>query len=639
MKSFFILFVILFLEVFPGYAFQNGVDSDVMDPQVWRVEIEGNKTFSDLVIKQIIATESPTTWEKMTFWKRGGHEFNDLEIQRDVIRIRRYYERRGFPNVQVRRKVETGKKSWRRIVRFIIDENSPVTITRLDYQFKTTEENREYITSSRAYRQARSDHSFQLNQRYQTIREPDIIGMFNNALKNLGYAFADVNILAEVDSLQTTASVTIELMPGPVTYFDQVNVTGVETVSENYIIREADIDRGEKFSQNKLEQAQREIFNHHLFRFATINVPEQEHDSTLAVDINLREYPLRSIQVLGGVGTEDLLRGQVSWTHRNLFHRGHRLTATARASFIEQSLNLDYLLPYTFNTKSSVVISPFAQHVLERRIYELFHGGVTNSFIYRYRQDLTGTVSYQFTRNLELSEQFDEALPDTTFEYNLSSFQLSGYYSPGFTSREQQGWVVQPYLEFSGLFGGAAFSFQKFSLDVRRFTKLTNSTTLATRMQLGGIGSVKQDSLPQNIRFYLGGTSSVRGWGRNELGPKRARFDSTDAFYAYAPIGGQAQFGFNAEIRQNLDPFIKGFGMTVFLDGGQVWRRLYDLQSRPMQFSVGGGLRYQSPIGPIRVDIGYKLNPTDEDLNIYQGTDYGGRFDRFGIHFSVGQAF
>ncbi|MFH5831497.1 outer membrane protein assembly factor [Halalkalibaculum sp. DA3122] len=631
----------MFFSASAVFAFQDEADpgADVMDPQVWAVEIDGNKTFSDIVIKQIIATEGPTTWEKISFWKRGGHEVNEEEILRDVIRIRRYYERRGFPGVRVRHQIETGKKDWKRVVRYVIEENTPITIREVDYRVVAEDREREYITSSRSYRQARQRHEFQPGRRYQTIREPEIIGMFTDLLKNLGFAFADVNIIANVDSLQTAASVTIELVPGPETYFDEINVTGNKTVSENYVVREAALKKTERFSQDQLQQAQREIFNHHLFRFATINVPEQQHDSTLRVDINLREYPLRSVQFLGGVGTEDLLRGQASWTHRNLFHRGHRFTATGRASFIEQSLNLDYLLPYIFNTKSSMVFSPFAQHILERRIYELFHGGITNSFIYRYREDLTGTASYQFTRNLELSEQFDEALPDTSFEYDLSSFQLSGYYSPGFTSRGQQGWVVQPYAEFSGLFGGAAFSFQKFSVDLRRFTRISSSTTLATRLQLGGISNVAQDSLPQNIRYYLGGTSSIRGWGRNELGPKRARFDSTGAFQGYAPTGGQAQLGFNLEIRQQLNTFINGFGIAVFVDGGQVWRRMSTVGDRPIQFALGGGLRYSSPIGPIRIDVGYKLNPTDEDLNLYGGTDYGNNFDRIGIHFSVGQAF
>ncbi len=93
------------------------------------------------------------------------------------------------------------------------------------------------------------------------------------------------------------------------------------------------------------------------------------------------------------------------------------------------------------------------------------------------------------------------------------------------------------------------------------------------------------------------------------------------------------------EIRQELNFILDGLGFAVFLDGGQVWEKVSNFGIENMQFGTGGGLRYQSPIGPVRVDIGYKINPTDEDLNIYNGQDFGSEWDRFGIHFSIGQAF
>lgn len=608
------------------------------EDQVWKVEIEGNITFSDLVIKQIIATEAPTFLEKLAFWSRSGHEVNELEIRRDVVRIERYYQRRGFANIRVNSRIEQGEKEWKKRVIFLIDENAPITIQDIGYVYNTSQHYREYITESSIYRRAEQRHDFQPGNRYQRIREPDVIGIFTDALKNLGFAHASVDLQVEIDSARSSAGIGIYLNPGPLTYIEEVRVQGTETIPEGYVVREAGLKKGDRYRLDKLQEAQREIFNHHLFRFATISVPDQEEDTTLNLDISIRENPLRSVQARAGVGTEDIVRGQLSWTHRNVFYKGHRFTATGRASFIEQSVNMDYLIPYVFNTRSSVVFSPFIQHILERDIYELFHGGITNSFIYQYRQNLTGTASYQFTRNLELSEQIDEALPDTTFEYNLSSFQFSGYYSPGFT-REQEGWVIQPYAEFSGLFGAASFSFRKFSADIRRFTRISPSTILATRIHGGTIMNVAQDSLPQNIRYYLGGTSSVRGWSRNQLGPKRVVNDSTGTFERFAPVGGRAFFGFNAEIRQELNSFIRGFGIALFVDGGQVWSDPGMLDERPIQFGVGGGLRYRSPIGPVRVDLGYKVNPTDQDLNIYQGQDYGNRYSRLGIHFSVGQAF
>jgi outer membrane protein insertion porin family len=113
----------------------------------------------------------------------------------------------------------------------------------------------------------------------------------------------------------------------------------------------------------------------------------------------------------------------------------------------------------------------------------------------------------------------------------------------------------------------------------------------------------------------------------------------SSGFIRYVPLGGRAKFGFNIEIRQDLSFLIKGIGVAFFLDGGQVWRSVDGLGSRPIQFGIGGGIRYQSPIGPIRVDIGYKLNPTNEDLNFYNGQNFGSAWDRIGIHFSIGQAF
>ena len=124
---------------------------------------------------------------------------------------------------------------------------------------------------------------------------------------------------------------------------------------------------------------------------------------------------------------------------------------------------------------------------------------------------------------------------------SISSFVLSGYYSEGY-SRGQRGWVLQPSIELSGTFGEASFKFQKLNLDVRKYTPLTSSLTLANRINGGVIFYTQPDSLPSNIRYYSGGTNSVRGWGRQQLGPKAPAFDEQGAFDSYIPLGGRATF-------------------------------------------------------------------------------------------------
>jgi outer membrane protein insertion porin family len=643
-----LLFVAALLNVNASAEAKNLVDEDKAE-QVWKLTIEGNDTFSGVLIKDQIATSAFSFLEKLKFWDRSGHQLNETEIKKDVIRIRNFYNRRGFPNVQVRYRIEDGNKSWKKHVVFIINEQAPIRINDITFTFTNEDRYREVVMQNSDFQKTRRKSEFQEGDRYEIIKKPEVVASYEQRLKNLGFAYAKVSIEAAVDTAGLAANLTIKSSPGPLTYINNIDVKGDSSSSKGYIIRESGLKKGQKFSLNALQEAQREIFNHHLFRFATLNIPEQQQDSTLDLTMRVRENELRTVKTSVGFGTEGLLRGRVSWTHRNVFDRAHQFTASARASFIEQTVNLDYIFPYVFNTKSSFVVSPFGQHLLEPS-FELFRLGVTNSLIYQYSRNLTGSVSYQFTRNAELSQRTDESLPDTTQNFNLSSIQLSGYYNQGFGRRSQNGWVVQPFAEVSGLLGSSTFEFQKLTVDVRRYIPLSKSTTLAARIETGALFAAKEDSLPTNIRFFLGGTNSVRGYGRHELGPQRVIIDSvrnddgqviadSAEFRRFVPVGGRSFFGFNFEIRQGIDQLIDGFGIAIFLDGGQVWRREPDLSLRPMQFAAGGGLRYQSPIGPVRLDVGYKLNPSDTDLKRFQGQDFGNAFDRIGIHISVGQAF
>ncbi len=637
------VFWLVLLSLIPGWAAAVDYSNIFRDPdlpQVWNVAFEGNEQYPNMVLKNQILTDNPGFWEKLKLWDRSGHELNETELKKDVIRLQNYYRRRGYVNVEVGYRIETGNKEWKRNVVFEIEENLPIRIRSVDYEFNSngnSNGNRmPEVRENAAVQRIQRQHSYQKGTRYETIKEPEVIGRFTDVFKNLGYAYADVDIQAKVDTTLLAADLTIRNNLGPKTYIDSVEVEGNETIAEQYVLRETALSHGERYSMEKIQNAQQQLFDHHMFRFATISIPEQPRDSTLSLLLRIRENEQRSVELLAGFGTDEKLRGQASWTHRNVAHRGHRLNVTARASFIEQHFTLSYLFPYVYNTKSSFVISPFGQHLLEDN-FELIRGGITNSFIYRYSRDLTASASYEYTKNQELSQQFAASLPDSTLEYDLSSFQFSGYYSQGF-GRRQEGWVIQPYAEVSGLFGMATFQFQKLTADIRRFTRLTNSTMLATRVQSGGLFNAPTDSLPNNIRFYLGGTNSVRGWNRHQLGPKRARTDST-GFLEYVPRGGRAMFGFNIEIRQELNFLINGFGIAAFLDGGQIWETFRQLETRPLQYGVGGGLRYESPIGPVRVDIGYKVNPTDDDLNRFNGRDLSSGWDRIGIHFSIGQAF
>jgi outer membrane protein insertion porin family len=611
------------------------VNAEDRDEIVWRVNFEGNETYSGMVLRDIIATDRPSFFNKI-LGRTSAYMLRENEIRRDVIRIRRYYERRGFDQVQVSYRIDERRKEWRKEVVFEIDEGEPLRIRDVQVAFDASDESEDVIRASRDFQRAISRHDHQPGNRYQSIRSSDVEGLFVRAMEESGFAYAEVDISAEIDSVNRAVSVEILNIAGPRKTFTSFEIEGDLSVDERIVERETGIRRGEIYSRSRMQSAQRELFNHHLFRFATIGIPDEPVDSTLTVSIRVREYPQRSIQTTLGFGREELLRGQLSWQHRNVNQWAHRFSTTGRASFLEQRLGVDYLIPYVFNTHSSFVSSPYVQR-RDEQAFTLFRVGFSNSLIYQYSPNLTGSLSYELTFTEERSGVPESALPDTVLNYNTGSFVISGYYGTGL-SRNEPGWVVQPSIEFSSVFSEGTYEYQKATLDIRRYTELSSTLMLAKRIQGGAIFTTEDAGLPSNIRFFSGGTNSIRGWTRQSLGPKVPIIEDSE-FKGYVPIGGRKHLNFNVELRQSLHGLIRGFGIAAFLDGGQVWRSIDDIDERPIQFGVGGGVRYDSPIGPIRVDVGYKVNPTDEDLNRFNGVDYGGSMQRIGIHFSIGQAF
>ena len=146
---------------------------------------------------------------------------------------------------------------------------------------------------------------------------------------------------------------------------------------------------------------------------------------------------------------------------------------------------------------------------------------------------------------------------------------------------------------------------------------------VASRVQIGSLRPFGDDSknVPFGKRYFLGGATSVRGWGRFEISP----------LIDGLPIGGDSLLAFSEELRTILRGNV---GAVLFFDAGNVWPESLGFKLSDLRYSVGPGLRYQTPIGPIRFDIGYQINPIHDLL-----VNGAPQTRRVRFHFSIGQAF
>jgi outer membrane protein assembly factor BamA len=187
----------------------------------------------------------------------------------------------------------------------------------------------------------------------------------------------------------------------------------------------------------------------------------------------------------------------------------------------------------------------------------------------------------------------------------------------------KKGYVASVHFETAGRWLGGDFDYREVSAEGRYFQAIGSRAVVAVRGRAGSIDSAGPDDtlVPFFKRYFLGGATNLRGWGRYEVSPLSEGL----------PIGGLTFMNFSTEVRV---PLIGKLGAVLFLDGGNVWTDSWDFNLGDLRYDAGPGLRYNTPIGPFRLDVGWQINPIP-------GLLVNGEPQKrpLRIHFSIGQAF
>ncbi len=595
-------------------------------PEVRRVTFTGNRQFSSgTLLDQMVS--KPRPW--LQFWKRG-EPYNPPTLQEDLLRIRKYYFDRGFLEMTARlERVDENTEENTVLIEIAIEEGLPTQVAEVRLTGTIPSELAPVPNLIKAL-------PLQAGQRLNKADLDQSKELLLTRLHNATYARAEIIPDTVVDHETHTAEVIFELRPGTQTTFGQITIEGEQQVKEHAIRRQLRVREGDPYNATELQESVDGIYGLGMFQAVTPHVLNlNEPGAPLDVEITVRERKPHSIQLGFGFSTVEQFRGVVQWTLRNLWGGAESLNLSAKGSSIQQAAEGRFFLPYFLAQRTSFTQTVFARNQPRLDEDPLSLGGGTLFGIQdttpRYSEFSVGTesrVRHEFSRGLsgsggvELSHHvFSDVDPDLigtgVAENNTLLIQFAELRWDASDNKlnPTRGVILRGELDHSTSALISTESFFKLLLEARHYYPLREQIILASRITVGGIKLYAgSESVPSNVRFFAGGPGSIRGYAPNRVGP----LDITGR-----PIGGDSLLAGSVELRF---PIRGDLGGVVFVDAGNVYSGspAYDLSD--LRVGMGPGIRYNTPVGPFRLDFGIALNPRTGDSF--------GRLD-----FSIGQAF
>jgi translocation and assembly module TamA len=425
-----------------------------------------------------------------------------------------------------------------------------------------------------------------------------------------------------VDHASDTMRVELALDAGAPATFGAITFRGLEAVHESYVRNRLPWVDGAPYDPVQVDKGRRALTATGLFSSVRIDHADRlEPDGSLPMTVTVEEGKFRTVAL--GVRYDSTLGagGGASWEHRNVLGGGERLRLSGDVAESGYAAGLvwrepDFLRPrYTLSYSAGYEEEQTTAYDI-RRAYT----GVALEIPFGDTIVTTGGVTLEWTPvETEAREEStgdreqDETFLLLGFPLTLIRSTTDSLLEPTRGTRAELS--VTPYTEISG--DDLTFAVVRMtpSLYLPFDPPIFRRSVLATRLSVGSIEGAKRDVVPADKRFYAGGGGSIRGYEYQRVGP----LDDDDE-----PFGGRSLLEVGTELRLRIT---ESFGIVAFFEGGNVYSSLYPDLDDVIRWGTGGGLRYYSPVGPFRLDIGTPVNGRD-------GID-----DPVQFYLSLGEAF
>jgi outer membrane protein insertion porin family len=564
--------------------------------QIKRITFLNNKRFSDEELKGVL--QETREGGPFSFVSSSGN-FKESAFRQDLQRLTYWYLDHGYVKFRYENPVVTvsDDKRWL-YISIYVEEGEQYKMGAVDFSGDLLF-SKEELTGDTSLKQG---DVFSISKRNNDIQK------LTEKYQDLGYAF--VNVIPKTAIHDDTRLVDIDYSfeKGNLVYFGEINIIGNTKTYDKVIRRELKIHEGELYSGSKLRESREKVERLGFFTpgevvFNTVS-PKGRND-ILNVDISVKERSTGTITLGAGYGSIQKLFFTATISEINLGGTGQALSLSGQysADEINRSINLGFTDPYAFDSRWSLGGDLYYVNLLIPNRYVTRKTGFDVRAGYPLSEDINGYITYKF----EGMQALDTVEPDfPPYLYLPDDGTLSSIIWSVIRDKRNnrfettEGNYQSASLETAGL--GGDKQFLKWVLNNRYYHHLTGDLVFRNSTEVGHIESLGDRPLPPSEEFFLGGPNNMKGFNFYTLGP------STTLDGAQVPLGGTFEIFSLFEMEY---PIIKEAGLkfVLFYDAGNAFTRFpRDGDPWTIRTDTGFGIRWFSPIGPLRFEWGFPIS-------------------------------
>jgi len=552
------------------------------------INLLGVRQVEEKDLRGFLATSTAGPWS----WITDSGTFKDADLERDREVVRSLYLNRGFVDVEVKEPLVslTADRRWLKVDLPVVEGESH-TVGKVTFS-GDLEFPEERLHSTAALVEGETFRSDDFRKAHQGLTD---------LYADIGYAFVEVDPRTRIDRAARTVEVEFVIHKGDLVHIGRIEVRGNTKTRDRVVRREMRLAEGDLYSGTAIQKSRRKLENLGFFEKVNLTTHRRPGTSLLDVDIEVEEKATGAFTVGAGYSSVDKIIGMASVSQRNFLGLGYQLALQGNFGSTRETYSLTFNNPRVFDSDVYAGIDLFkASRSYTDYDKDSVGGALKLGMALNEDWRIRGIYRLEEAEVKNVDADASQLLKDqlgTTVTSSLTT--LLTYDTRDNQWEPHRGTNAEGSVEWAGGPLGGDAAFLKYGLESSQYVPLWFRHVLTLHGRAGYIQALQGRTIPVYERYYLGGISSLRGFDSRSVGP--VDLASGDL------IGGDKELLFNVEYLFPLIEEAKVRGV-VFFDAGNAWDEGEQYLATPLRRSVGAGVRWFSPMGPLRLEWGYVLD-------------------------------